>query len=372
MLGYKKQILTSAARLRSQIRKRLFSVSAILAIGTILIGLIAPIEVFAANLTTRSLTLGTSAGNTSTTWTFTFNGGSSAVLKGISFQICDAASGTCNTPGSWANTGATFGSLTYIGSSQSGWAIDNAGAGGAQFLGIKNNSASNSSADPIIATFNTVTNPNTTNATFYVRVSTFTGNTFTTGLDAGVVAASTSQQITLSGTVDESLVFCTGTSITGTNCGTVGGTSVAFGTFSTGSTKSGTSVMAASTNGVSGYNITANGTTLTCGGCAGTPTIAALASQTASSVGTSQFGLNLRANTTPSVGSNPSGSGSGSYTANYGTVDQYRFVTGDAVASAAGATNANTFTCSYIVNTGGAQAAGAYSAVMTYIATAIF
>src|SRR5581483_9247393 len=130
-----------------------------------------------------------------------------------------------------------------------GWALDNAGAGGAQFLGIKNNSASNSSANPIVVTFNSVTNPNTTNATFYVRILTFTGNDFTTQQDSGVVAASTSQQITLTGTMDESLVFCTGTSITGQNCATVSGSSVSLGTVSTTAAKTGTSVMAASTNG---------------------------------------------------------------------------------------------------------------------------
>jgi hypothetical protein len=42
------------------------------------------------------------------------------------------------------------------------------------------------------------------------------------------------------------------------------------------------------------------------------------------------------------------------------------------VASAALPTNANTFTSSYIVNIGGAQAAGVYTATMTYICTASF
>ncbi len=130
--------------------------------------------------------------------------------------------------------------------------------------------------------------------------------------------------------------------------------------------------MAASTNGVAGYAITINGTTLTCSACSGSPTIGALGAQTASSIGTAQFGLNLRANTTPAVGTDPSGSGSGTYTANYGTVNQYRFVTADSVASAAAATNANTFTSAYIVNVPGNQAAGTYSSVMTYIATATF
>ncbi len=322
----------------------------------------------AGQLTSRKLDLSTSAGNTSATWTFTFSVTEATALNGITFQVCDAASGTCNIPGSWTNAGSSFSSLTYNGSSQGSWALDNA----AGYLRIKNNASVTSVTSPVVVTFNTVTNPNTTNATFFVRILTYSGDDYTSQVDNGVVAASTSQVISLTGTMDESLVFCTGTSITGTNCGTISGSSVGFGTFSSTSTKSGTSVMAASTNGIGGYSITVNGGTLTCSGCAGTPTIAALSSQTASSIGAAQFGLNLRDNATPNVGVDPSGSGSGSYSGNYGTADQYRFVSGDSVASAAGATNANAFTVSYIVNVPGSQAAGAYSAAMTYICTATF
>ena len=50
----------------------------------------------------------------------------------------------------------------------------------------------------------------------------------------------------------------------------------------------------------------------------------------------------------------------------------YRYVSGEIVASATGPTNTNTFTTSYIVNIGGAQAAGVYTATMTYICTANF
>ena len=172
--------------------------------------------------------------------------------------------------------------------------------------------------------------------------------------------------------MDESLVFCTGTSITGQNCGTVAGSSVNFGTFDTLNAKTGTSVMAASTNGASGYSITVNGSTLTCS-CAGSPTIAAMSGSTnTSDPGTAEFGLNLRANATPTVGSDVSGSGSGTYGGDYGDPDEFKFATGESVATAGGATNANTFTISYIVNVPGAQAAGTYTATMTYIATATF
>lgn len=347
--------------------------AAFIAAMTLLFGTLAPATIFAANLSARSLTLSTSAANTAATWTFTFSGASATVLKGIAFQICDAASGACNTPGSWANTGATFSTLTYNGTNQTGWAIDNAGAGGAQFLGIKNNSASNTSANPIVVTFNTVTNPNTTNATFYVRTNTFSGNTYTTGVDSGVVAASTSQQITFSANVDESLTFCTGTSgITTSSCAGATGSAVAFGTLSASAVRSGTSQIGVGTNAGVGYVITVNGTTPTCSACSGTPNIAKIASATASTTGTEQFGLNLRANATPSVGSDPAGAGSANPASGYNTVDSYQFNDADTVASKNSSDKFRLFTASYIANITTATAAGTYNSTLTYICTATF
>jgi hypothetical protein len=341
---------------------------AFLFVVSIITSVLLPAQVFAAQLAARKLTLGTSAGNTATTWTFSFQPAATTALNGMTFQVCDSPSGTCNIPGGWTNAGSAFSSLTYNGSNQTGWALDNA----AGFLRIKNNLSTQATASPIVATFNSVTNPNTTNASFYVRINTYTGDDYTGALDAGVVAASTSQQITLTGTMDESLVFCVGTSITGQNCGTISGNSINFGTFSPTVTSAATSVMAASSNSSSGYVITVNGSSLTCGACAGTPSIAALASQTASATNTGQFGLNLKDNLTPNVGAEVSGTGVAAATTNYSTANQYRFGTGEPVASAAGATNANTFTVSYIVNVPGNQPAGVYATALTYIATATY
>jgi hypothetical protein len=148
----------------------------------------------------------------------------------------------------------------------------------------------------------------------------------------------------------------------------VSGSTLDFGDFSPTATRAGTSVMQAQTNAANGYVITVNGTTL----ASGVNTIPSLTSQTASTLGASQFGLNIRANTVPGVGANPSGGGSGTFNGNYGTPNQYRFNSGDVVAQAAAPTDANTFTSSYIVNIGGSQAAGVYTATMTYICTASF
>jgi len=174
----------------------------------------------------------------------------------------------------------------------------------------------------------------------------------------------------------ESLVFCVGTS--GTDCTNMTGTSVALGTFSPASTNTGTSLMSASTNASFGYVITISGTTL----ASGSNTIAAMGTQSlnsngcapscSSSVGVSQFGMNVRDNTTPNVGADVSGAGLGAGVGGYDTPDSFRFFTSDTVASSSGPTKSNLFTNSYIVNVAGDQAAGLYAATMTYICTATF
>lgn len=323
----------------------------------------------AGQITNRSLALGTSVGNTATTWTFTFTATEATALNGITFQVCDAASSTCNTPGSWSNAGSAFTSLTYNGSSQSGWSLDNA----AGFLRIKNNASATSVSSPVVATFSSVTNPNTTNATFFVRILTYSGDDFTSQVDNGVVASSTSQAISVTATVDETLTFCTGTSgVTTSSCTGATGSTVPLGALSPSATASGTSQIGVGTNANSGYTVTVNGSTLTCVACAGSPTISALATQTAATVGVEQFGLNLRDNATPNVGSEPDGAGTATPTANYNTVDQFRFVTTDGVAGKNASDNFRRFTVSYIANINAATESGSYTTSLTYIATATF
>lgn len=322
-------------------------------------------QVSAAQIDDRTLEISDSDGGaTGVTYTFTFTVPSSAVLQSLEAEICTTASGACTTPTGF--TGASAGLAaqpTNLGDA-SGW-VDDSDAGSLR-LNKSGNAAAPTGSQTV--SFNGVTNPTADNTTFFARISTHSTDNYTAEVDSGVVAASTATAIQLTGVLDETLVFCAGTSITGTNCGTISGDEVDFGTFSSVTPTSGTSVMAASTNGQGGYSITVNGTTLT----SGANTITALATQTASSAGSEQFGLNLVDNATPNVGSDPSGSGTGDATANYGTADQFRFVTGDSVASAAAATDANAFTVSYLVNVGGATEAGTYTATMTYICTATF
>jgi hypothetical protein len=145
--------------------------------------------------------------------------------------------------------------------------------------------------------------------------------------------------------------------------------------------------MAASTNAGSGYVITVNGPTLT----SGSNTVSAINSS-ASVKGVSQFGLNLKLNTTAtstiavgtevavaSNGTNYRGQAVGTaqgYTNNYNTVDSFSFTSGDPVANSGNATlggsDAQIYTVSYIVNVPGSQPAGTYTSTLTYICTPTF
>lgn len=321
-----------------------------------------PLTASAAGLTGRTDTMGSSQAGAVTSHSIAFTTATTANLGSVKFQFCTTATGACSTPAGLVTTSATLTGQTGV----SGFTLNNT-TNGAPF--VTNAGTPNVPASTAVTfSLGNITNPSAVNQTFYVRITTYTGTDGATGpVDTGTVAVSTAQPVLLTGVTPEILIFCVGTSLPG-DCTTVSGSSIDFGDFDPLSTKSATSVMQAMTNAANGYTITVNGTTL----ASGINTIPALTTQTASTPGTSQFGLNLRANTVPAVGADPTGAGSGSFSATYGTPNFYRFNSGDAVAQAVAPTNANTFTSSYIVNIGGAQAAGVYTATMTYICTASF
>src|SRR6185437_3698434 len=98
--------------------------------------------------------------------------------------------------------------------------------------------------------------------------------------------------------------------------------------------------------------------------------------------GISQFGLNLKDNTTassnPAVGTEvaPASNGAnynGEASTNYDTVDSFKYGDGNQVADSNSlGTDAQIFTVSYIVNVPGSQPAGTYSTTLTYICTPTF
>lgn len=309
--------------------------------------------VSAAQITNRSVTIGSSAAGAQTTYSFAFTVPSTTIIRSVAFQACTTASGACTTPAGFSITSSTLtGQPTGMGSG-TGWTANTATAGQLRIVNAANATAPSGSQT---VSFSTVTNPSTTNATYFFRMTTFSDAAWTTSIDSGNIATSTAGQVTVTATVDETLTF------------TLAGSTVALGTLSTSTTASGTSTMTASTNATTGYNITVAGTTLT----SGANTITALATPSASATNSKQFGINLMSNTTPSVGAGVSGAGSGTAQAGYNTANNFKFVSGDTVAAATGPTNSNSYTVSYIANIDGVTNPGSYSTVLNYVATANF
>jgi hypothetical protein len=328
-------------------------VTAILVIASI------PINSYAAPITTRKVVIGSSLASANTSYNFTFTA-ATGTIKSIKFQACDAASGACTQSGAASGFSAQTPGATLTGQpaglgSGGSWTIDTTDA---TSLRILNNSNSGSPSADATVNFSNVHNPSASNSTFYIRITTYSDNAWTNALDTGVVATSTAGQITVTASVNETLTFTLATN------------TVALGILTSSSTASGTSTFSVATNASTGYAITYSGNTLT----AGTDTITAMSSQAASATASKQFGINLMANTTPSVGANKSGAGTGgTVNAAYGTQNQFKFLpAGEEIANSATPTNSNTFTVSYIANIDDVTPAGQYSTAINYVATAKF
>lgn len=348
-------------------RSRLsFGLAAVLLSALVLPLLSSPAS--AAQITSRKVTVSNSgAAATGVTYTVTSAAlPTTTAVKSVSLTACDAASGSCVTPSGFSVASSTLGAQPTGLGSASGWTVNTATAGS---LRVVNAANATTSSGAVSIQWDSVVNPTAANTTYYLRMTTYSDAAWTTPLDTGTIAVSTTNQITVSATVDESLTFCTGTSgITTSSCSGATGTSASLGTLTASTTGASTSLLGVGTNGQTGYSITVSGSTLTSGG----NTISALAAQTASTVGGEQFGLNLRDNATPNIGADADGSGAGTPTSNYNTADQYRFVTGDSIASKNTSEAFRRFTVSYIANIGTATEAGTYSTALTYICTATF
>lgn len=366
-------------------------------------------------------------------------------LGSIRFQYCTTAANSTATPTCVAPTGLDTDSATITNQSGATGFVSKTNDPGAdtnEFY-IARASASTlvdnhptDTATIMTFQFSGVIPPFNTNETFFVRITTYQGlDGATSPVDAGVVAASTATPIVVTGTMPESLVFCTGRTVpvipstTVPDCANATAGTIGFDKlFSPTDTAATTSQMAASTNATFGYVITVNGATLTSGSNTIAGMVGGAGAPVASTRGTAQFGLNLVANTTTvadgfgvdaldltpdpnSCQTTPANAGCAAWlatddyadTANittasdgtsyrgqpltgYRTVDQFRFVTGESVAnsleddadpgtvgtSAQGGTDGQRFTVSYIANVPGNLPAGTYTTTLTYICTPTF
>ncbi len=178
--------------------------------------------------------------------------------------------------------------------------------------------------------------------------------------DTGTITVNilTSNQVDITALVPQSLTF----SLSDNSIG-FGSLSSAGARYATGDTLGGGSEVEAhnlvvGTNAANGYTMTASGTTLT----SGVNTITAIGgTNSASSVGTEQFGLRLTA-------TGGTGTVSAPYAASGFAYDTAAFP--DAIASATGSSANTTYSARYLANITANTEAGSYTATLTYVATA--
>jgi len=223
------------------------------------------------------------------------------------------------------------------------------------------------SAGPVGFEFDNIVNP-TDPESYYAKISTYTSTDATgTPIDFGALAFTVNNNFDVSVEVPPYLLFCQGVSIDGFDCSTAAGDLLDLGQLSDQVSSVAQSQILAATNASGGYNISMNGGTMTSGNNVLPPM-----SGTASSTGSSQFGINLRSNSNPDIGINPDGPGTGVPLAGYNQVNRFRFGDGDTLATASGVQDFKKYTISYLVNVAKGQSPGVYSTTLTYICLANF
>jgi len=158
---------------------------------------------------------------------------------------------------------------------------------------------------------------------------------------------------------------------------TINTSSLNFGALSTSVVSSGTATFSVLNYTAYGYNVTILGNPPT----NGAHTLAGMSSTGLSVPGTEQFGMNLRDNgpsvTDPNIGADPVQVPSGSFSfgvaaAGYNTVNSYRYVAGETIASAPKSSGQTDYTASYIVNASTTTPGGSYTGNQTLLCTGTY
>lgn len=318
----------------------------------------------ATNMTARTLQIDNSVQSAATTYHLTFTLSSSLTVGSLQLQFCSNTplpSFSCTVPAGLDVSAATL--------------VQNSGFTDMSVLSKTTNSLiltrpASAVTAPFTVSFNlvNVVNPNS-DGPYYLRLGVYSSTDASGSTVAfGGMVFDITQTVNVTAVVPPYLLFCQAAAINGYDCGSATGNYINFGNLTDNNSSSGQSQLLVATNAGNGYNITVNGTTLT----SGNNVIPAIASSDISRPGTSQFGINLRANSDPAVGADVSGPGQGQPQAPYATPDYFAFHTGDIVAAASGPEDFRKYTVSYLVNIAKGQPAGVYVSTLSYVASGNF
>jgi hypothetical protein len=312
----------------------------------------------------RSLQLADNRPGVSAVYKVGFTVGTPGTLGSIRVQFCSnnpVINAACTPPAGFDVSGASL--VSQAG--ETGFAI---GSGTTANVLILSRPPAASTAQPVSYELAGVTNPSG-EGSYYARVQTFAAaDASGPATDFGGLAFSINQVLSITAEVPPYLTFCTAVTIDSLDCASASGDYINFGELSFRRASRGQSQLLVATNAANGYAISASGPTLT----SGNNIIQALTAPDVSRPGTSQFGINLRANVSPAVGADPNGLGSGSPTAGYAIPNFYRFLSGDTVAGSPVPDDYRRYTVSYVVNVPAGQPPGIYVSTFTYICLANF
>jgi hypothetical protein len=200
---------------------------------------------------------------TNTTYTMQWTTANATAIKQIDVSICTTASGACVAPG-----GFSTGTPTLASDNISGTGRTVAGSTANNFRIVVTTPAAQTPST-MTMTWTGVTNPSTTNSTYYARATSYS-DTGTTAIDNGTAAFAilTATSIAVTATVDPSFSFSV-VGVAGDGVAAVNGatltngltttaTTIPFGSLAVGTPKIAAHDLTISSNAANGYQITAS------------------------------------------------------------------------------------------------------------------
>ena len=320
---------------------------------------------YGLELSNRSISIANNSPSANTQYTISFGLTAAETLGSIKIQFCSNSPIiyiTCDAPSNFDDLNANLVSQTGI----SGFSINSSLSN--NYTLVLSRAALIANASQLTFIFSNISNPSTPGP-FYAKFQTFaSSDTSGSATDIGGDAMYILNPYSISATVPPYLLFCVGVSIPNSNCSQSEGSLINFGTMSPNYTVSAQSQMLVATNAQSGYSIEISGNTMT----SGNNILPPITNDNVSLPGTSQFGINLVANNRPTVGLDPSGSGTGNIASNYSVPNLFKFSNGDVLAQSNNVSSFKTYTISYILNMAKNQPPGIYSTTISFIGMAFF
>jgi hypothetical protein len=352
------------ARKPSLARLRYGLFASLLLILTILPACFLVIPVQATGLNNRSWQLLNDAPGVTTDYTASFTIANSSTIGSLGILLCSNSpleGDNCTLPAGLDVTNAQL-------SSQSGITDFSLFIAATNSMILSRSPSFITAPLTVTLTFHNIVNPSSAGS-YYVRIAAYSSTNETgASVDYGGLAFAITNNLQLSSVVPPYLTFCAGITINDFDCLSANGDYINFGNLSSAHSSQASSQLLVATNAPNGYVIQTYGTTMT----SGNNIIPAMTNDATSRPGTSQFGINLRANTVPPIGNDPTGPGAGEPALAYNDPNHYQFVSNDTVVSSLTADNFRKYTVSYIVNASNNQPPGVYASTVTYVCAGSF